>query len=804
MEDSSMPHATVVEATVLEERADGVVLDCDVEYNGGEVGNFSLPETGYPAKIRFYDDDVFRFEFYATPEVVEEAETLPLDESNWDGPDELAVKREDGHLRLETAQLRVHVGLTEWSLSVESIDGRSLLSEQRDDAAAKDGARSQPLGFSAEEVNRWPLRTAETGAAFKLQGDERIFGLGEKFTEFEKRGQHVQSWVTQPHGAETPHSYKNVPFFLSSKGYGFLADTYRKVDFDIGCESTVSNQVSVHDDTFQFVFFYGPDFEDILADYTSLSGRPSRVPKWSLGVWMSRLAYQNRSELENVADRLREEGMPSDVLHLDPPWLKDDQLCDLLWDREDFPDPEGMIEQLHDQDFKLSLWENPYISTLTEAFDEARENDYLVRDAGGKPYMLSRLNWSPTRSGIVDFSNPDAVEWWKDRHDHLLEMGVDVFKTDFGEYLPEDAICHDMTSGRVSRNRQAHRYTQAVYEAMAEARPDRRPLLWARPGWAGGQQYPVHWGGDPNTTFEAMAASLRGGLSLVLSGYAFWGADIGGFHGEPSTELYVRWAQFGLLGNSHARFHGTTPREPWAFGDRALDIVRDYARERYRLLPYLFSYAERAPETGLPVMRPLVLEFQDDRGVYGIGDQFMVGENLLLAPVLTEDGHVDVYLPHGTWVDHWTSERYEGGQTLSLDVDLDEMPVFRRAGTITPTTEPRQSVPEEPFDAVELQVALERGATDATFEYADGDVAGTIRASADEAHETLAFEFEPASDGSLSKTRFSATVEGLQRTPETVTVESDGRDVHVLDSVERNPGPGEWTETDDGTIAVEF
>jgi alpha-D-xyloside xylohydrolase len=804
-----MPRARVARATVAREFEDGVALDCDVEYDRGEVGNFSLPKTGYPIEIRFYDDGVFRFEFHGAPEVRAAHETLPLAEDELGGPSELRIVNDGDTLRLETAELRVHVGLTEWSFHVETVDGRSLLSEQREDDAAKDGARSSPLGFIVEETNRWPLRTTGAGAAFKLRGDERIFGLGEKFTEFEKRGQRVESWVTQPHGAETPHSYKNVPFFLSSRGYGFLADTYRKVDFEVGSDSTVSNEVTVDDDNFQFVFFHGPSFKEILDDYTALTGRPGHVPRWSLGVWMSRLAYETREELEGVTEQLRETGMPCDVVHLDPTWLDGDRLCDLVWDRDAFPDPEGMIDDLHADGFKLSLWENPYVLTITEAYEEARENGYLVRDSGGKPYLLSRLSWSPVRGGIVDFSNPEAVKWWQDRHAHLLEMGVDVFKTDFGEYLPEDAVCFDGTSGRVSRNRQAHRYTEAVHEAMAEARPDRRPLLWARPGWAGGQQFPVHWGGDPNTTFEAMAASLRGGLSLALSGYAFWGADIGGFHGEPSTELYVRWAQFGLLGNSHARFHGTTPREPWHFGDRALEIVREYARERYRLLPYLFSYAERAPETGLPVMRPLVLEFQDDRGVYGIGDQFLVGENLLLAPVFDADGHVEVYLPRGKWVDYWTGDSYEGGQTLSLDVDLEEMPVFLRAGTITPTTEPTESVSEEPFESVELRVLLDDGATDATFEYVDGDVAGTIRATADAAHDTVEFAFDAASGCSLSPERFTATVEGIDGVPETVAVASSDADgdqgeFEPLERVDAQPAAGEWTVDDDGTVSVGF
>jgi alpha-D-xyloside xylohydrolase len=803
--DYIMPRARVTNASVRERHEDDVILDCTVAYDGGsDDDTFSLPEEGFPVRIRFYDDRVFRFEFYATPEVSDEVETLPLSEAAFDGPTELTCTTGDNHLLMETSALSVRVGLAEWSFEVRSAEGRSLLTEQRDDDAAKDGVRSHPLGFDAEQTSRWPLKATNAGSSFKLRGDERIFGFGESFTAFEKSGQQVDSWVTQPHGAETPHSYKNVPFFLSSNGYGLLADTYRRVSFDVGSESTISKGVTVDDDNFQFVFFYGPSFKDVLDDYTALTGRPGEVPKWSLGVWMSRLAYQTREELEGVADRLREEEMPCDVLHLDPPWLANNGLCGLNWDREAFPDPEGMIENLHHGGFKLCLWEYPYLLSTTDAFDEARKAGYLVNDEAGKPYLLSRLSWEGVRGGIVDFSNPDAVAWWQARHEHLLEMGVDVFKTDFGEYLPEDAVCADGATGRASRNRQVHRYTRAVHEAMAETRPDRTPLLWARPGWAGGQQYPVHWGGDPNTTFGAMAASLRGGLSLALSGYAFWSADIGGFHGEPSTELYVRWAQFGLLGNSHARFHGTTPREPWAFGEEAFDIVREYARERYRLLPYLYSYAERAPETGIPVMRPLVLEFQNDRGVHGIGDQFMMGENLLLAPVFDPDGYVEVYLPPGRWVDYWSGDTYEGGQTLSLRVDLDEMPVFLRAGTITPTTAPTESVPEGAFEDVTLRVVLEEGNTDAAFEYADGDVAGAIRVRADEDHEALAFGFDAENGCSLAPARFDATVEGVDGVPGTVTVEArDGR-AETLARVDADPDAGEWTTDDDGTLTVRF
>ncbi|MFB6198081.1 MAG: TIM-barrel domain-containing protein, partial [Halobacteriaceae archaeon] len=250
-------------------------------------------------------------------------------------------------------------------------------------------------------------------------------------------------------------------------------------------------------------------------------------------------------------------------------------LCDLIWDEEAFPDPEDMIESLHDNGFKISLWEYPYLLAGTEAFDKAVRNGYLVGDGTGAPLLLDRISWPGDRGGILDITNQEAKTWWQDKHRPLLEMGVDVFKCDFGEYLPRDAVLADGRNGAGARNIYPNLYAEAIQEVMAEYREP--PLLWSRSGWAGGQQYPVHWGGDPYTSFGALAASLRGGLSLTLSGYGFWSSDVGGFKGEPSTELYIRWAQFGLLGMSHVRFHGTTPREPWHFGEDAVEIVRKFA-----------------------------------------------------------------------------------------------------------------------------------------------------------------------------------------------------------------------------------
>lgn len=773
---------------------DVVTLDCTVSFDHDvEIDKYELPTRAISVRIEFFSPSTFRFELDTTPTGANDArrEGIEFHDEAIQAGISPSVSESDGVLSVTTTELELRIGLDEWSFEVLTSSGTSLLKEQRTDITAKGESRTDPLGFTSEVVNRWPFRTTETGGSFELFPDEHIYGLGEKFTDLDKRGQTIESWITQPNGAETERSYKNVPFYLSSRGYGLLVDTTQRTTFDFGRTSTVSKDISVEDDSFAFVFFHGPSFKDILSQYTALTGRPGSVPKWSLGVWMSRLGYQNRAELESVTDEIRTRGFPCDVVHLDPPWLRPGHLCDLVWDRESFPDPDGMIEALHEDGFKLCLWEYPYLLTETEAFHEAAEKGYLITDPRGEPYLLTRLSWAADHGGIVDFTNPDARQWWKDKHRPLVEMGVDVFKTDFGEYLPEDAIMADGRSGKAVRNEHTNLYTRTVHEAMAEAGSE--PLLWARPGWAGGQQYPVHWGGDPNSTFGSMASSLRGGLSLACSGYAFWSCDIGGFHGEPSPELYVRWAQFGLLGMSHARFHGTTPREPWEYGEEAAEIVQRYALERYRLLPYLHSLSVEATESGLPVMRPLVLEFQDDMAVYDNQTQLMLGDALLVAPVLSSTNSLTLYLPEGQWVDYWTDERYEGGQTITVETPLDTMPVFQRAGTTIPTREPTQWIDDTPAEEVTLRTVLEGGFIDYETTTYELEANGTdVQLFSDEATGTIAVDV----DG--DHTRFELIVRAVETPP--LSIEVNGQ---TLTKVDEAPVHGEWTYAD-GTVVAKL
>jgi len=773
-------HTTVAGVADYAVEGDTVRFDCETE----------TPEAAtdrtLPVELSFFDARTFRFELRANPEVRAERPYPEYDEEAVDRSVDLSVTERDGDLTVETGALTVLVGLAEWSFRVVA-DGETVFEEQRADVDVFGEDRVRPLGVTQETVNHNPAPVTETGTAFALDPDESIYGVGEQFVEFDRRGREVEAWHEEPLGTETERAYKNIPFHLSTNGYGLLVDTTARVTYDFGKASTASGTISVEDDVFAFVFFYGPEFADVIERYTALTGRPDRPPKWSFGTWMSRLGYESRAELESVADRLREEEVPCDVLHLDPFWMPRGESCTLEWDTDQFPDPEGMIAGLRERNFRLSLWEHPHVPVGTDTFDEGASDGYFVTDGTGRPYVMDNTRQGDYRGALVDFTDPDAVEWWQEKHRDLLEQGVAVFKTDYGEYVPEDAIFANGKSGAVMHNVYPYLYNEAVYEAIEAVNGPEEAVVWGRSAWTGSQRYPMHWGGDPQTSWNGMAAALRGGLSASLSGSAFWSHDIGGFRGTPSEDLYVRWAQFGLL-SSNSRCHGTTPREPWEFGDQALSIFREYARLRYRLLPYIYTYAEVAARTGLPVVRPLVLAYQDDPRVHHIDDQFLLGEDVLVAPVFTDSGTRSVYLPDGEWREYWTDDRYEGGQTVERAVDIDELPIFVRAGSVVPQREPTQSVRSGTPEKLELDATPGDGEAHGRFYDIDADE--LINIALEQADGTLSVDLDD-----VTADRVILTVR--ETDPEAVVVDSTR-----LQRVDSAPDAGEWTSTDEGVFVV--
>jgi alpha-D-xyloside xylohydrolase len=615
------------------------------------------------------------------------------------------LAEDDGALTLDSGSLKVILARSSWAPTVEDAGGRILV-EPSADARLLRAPFVLPLGFSRDGRGRVAFHDS-----FSLAVGERLYGLGEQFGSLEKRGQRIVSWTREASGGLTSTvSYFNIPFFMSSRGYGVFLHHSSKIVYELGQPALESVAFRVDDPYLDYFFIYGPNPREIIARYTELTGRPVAPPSWSFGAWYSRCWYRDREQVEGIVERLRELGIPGDVIHLDPLWLKERRSrkldgCDFVWDEEAFPDPQGLVRWLAERGFKLSLWENPYVYVDTEMHREGLEKGYFVRSQGGG---LARPLDNPDDTVLPDFTNPEAYRWWQDKHRPYLRMGVAAFKPDYGEAVPADALFADGRTGEQAHNIYPLLFNRCVYEVMREERGE--AMLFGRSGYAGSQRYPINWTGDQPTTWGGMAAALRAGLSLSLSGISMWSHDIGGFwnpdsFGPPDPTLYVRWAQFGLL-SCHARFHGIREREPWQFGDKAVEVVREFARLRYRLLPYIYSLAREAEATGLPVVRPLVLEYPDDPVAATVDYEYLLGPYLLVAPVMNEEGRCLVYLPPGSWYDWWSGERLQGPQHLRLEAPLERLPLYVRGDSLLVTGPEMEYVGQREWRPLTVDVRL--------------------------------------------------------------------------------------------------
>jgi alpha-D-xyloside xylohydrolase len=558
---------------------------------------------------------------------------------------------------------------------------------------------------------------------------ETIYGLGERFGPLVKNGQIVDSWNADG-GTSSEQAYKNVPFYLSSKGYGVLVDSPARVSFEVGSEVTSRNQFSVEGQELGYYVFAGPTQKDILRRYTGLTGRPARVPAWSMGLWLSTSFTTDYTEETTSAfvDGMAERDLPLSVFHFDCFWMRQFHWCDFVWDPIAFPDPAGMIRRLKDRGLRISLWINPYIAQRSVLFEEGRRLGYLLKRPDGSVWQ-----WDLWQAGmaIVDFTNPGATAWYRSKLQALIDLGIDCFKTDFGERIPTDVAWHDGSDPERMHNYYAQLYNAAVFGLLGENRGDGEAVLFARSATAGGQQFPVHWGGDCESTFEAMAESLRGGLSLAASGFGYWSHDIGGFEGTPDPAIFKRWVPFGLL-SSHSRLHGSSSyRVPWAFDDEAVDVLRKFTRLKLSLMPYLMTAAAEAHQDGVPMMRPMVLEFPDDPAAAYLDRQYMLGHDLLVAPVMSFDGEVSFYLPGGRWTHLLTGEVIAGPRWVRQTHGFDSLPVLVREGAVIPVGAVDDRPEYDWAEGVELRWFAPSEGVTTTVELpdADGGVAAVIELS---------------------------------------------------------------------------
>ncbi|MFD8497185.1 alpha-xylosidase [Amycolatopsis sp. NPDC059657] len=509
-----------------------------------------------------------------------------------------------------------------------------------------------------------------------------VYGLGERFGPLVRNGQVVDIWNADA-GTSSEQAYKNVPFYLTNSGYGVFVNHPGQVSFEVASESVSRVQFSVEGQTMEYFVIYGPTPKEIIRKYTALTGKPALPPAWSFGLWLSTSFTTDYDEktVSEFVDGMIERDLPLSVFHFDCFWMREFNWCDFEWDPRTFPDPEGMLERLKARDLHISVWINPYVAQRSPLFAEGVEGGFLLKKPNGDVWQWDL--WQPGMA-LVDFTNPAARAWYASKLDALLEQGVDCFKTDFGERVPTDVAYFDGSDPERMHNYYTYLYNQTVFDVLRKRRGDGEAVVFARSATTGSQQFPVHWGGDCESTYESMAESLRGGLSLGLSGFGYWSHDIGGFEGTPDPALFKRWIAFGML-SSHSRLHGSSSyRVPWLFDEEAVDVLRVFSKLKARLMPYLWNAALQASTDGTPMMRAMALEFPDDPACTHLERQYMLGDSLLVAPVFSDDGEVSYYVPEGVWTDFFTGEEIHGPRWVKTTCDFLTVPLLVRPNTVLP------------------------------------------------------------------------------------------------------------------------
>lgn len=586
--------------------------------------------------------------------------------------------RKDGMVQFATASLSVRIQLDPYRVEILAPDRSVLCEISGGEKNFFKNWDSYNTGVSQPFDGGLPIATEQ----FTLRPEEAIYGLGETFVRLNKVGQTLDLNLVDALGTSTPRSYKSVPLYVSTHGYGVFFNHSSRMTYWIGSRSACDIQVAAEDEYLDYFIITG-SIREILDRYTDLTGKGHMPPTWSFGYWQSKISYTSAEETLEIARNLRENDVPCDVIHLDTHWFKADWYCDLKFDKARFPDPKAYLDELAGMGFKVSLWQLPYIPEGCELFDQLKAVDGFVKTEDGDIYNCG-ICFTPGFKGIVgviDFSNPQAVDVHQKWLGKLFRLGAKVVKTDFGESAPPDGVYHDGTPGHQMHNLYPLLYNDAVNQVTERETGD--ALVWARSAWAGSQRYPVHWGGDNSPNWDNMIPQLEGGLSLGLSGFQFWSQDIGGFLGGTGGDLLIRWMQLGMF-LSHSRIHGAGDRELYKFEPDVQEICRDYIQLRYRLLPYILGSAQRCVAESVPMARPLVVDYQDDPTTWSVSDQFLFGDGMLVAPIVTPRGKRRIYLPHDVWYDWWTGERLEGGRWINVEVDLKTMPLYVRAGTLVP------------------------------------------------------------------------------------------------------------------------
>ncbi len=661
------------------------IVTCEADRDSLHIVARTQKQTEVKICLSFLSDTAFRFQMFP-----DGGQRHPKNQIfDFDRLSTALFSEEEDYYEYGMPLLKVRFRKAFWEMSV-CRGNRLLTKEQIFDTNVDNRWKMLPLGFVRDEKGACT-------AVFEnmyLYSDEAFFGFGEKFTGLNKRGQLLHCWQKDALSTNTEDSYKGHPFFLSSRGYAILWNTFTRSCFDMGFTSQVSYQLSSEDGYLDYCLYANGhealDYQNLLQQYVTSTGPIPEIPRWALGFWLSKCSYQTREEVEGVVKKAREFKLPLDVIHIDG-WQKPAYAGLWEWDTERFPDPEEMLLFLKAHHVHLSLWNYPYLEKSSPAFDEIREKGFFVRNAAGEPACFYAMADAQEVSACFDFTNPEMVAWYKERLKKIINMGVDVIKTDFSEAVPEDAVYFDGSSGIEGHNKLTYLYARTVYETMKECKGDKAaPLIWGRSGFAGSHRIPAAWAGDSSSALNNHSAILRGGLSLSMSGVPFWGFDLGGFYSTdasgneclPTEEEYLRSVQLGLS-MPLSRAHGKTPREPWMYSENVLKNVRKYDEIRHSLGPYLCAMMYRSHLECVPMLRTLAFMYPGDPVAETVELEYMLGDALLVAPPFDRERY-RIYLPEGKWLDCLQGAVLDGGQFITVEPSLFQLPVFQRQNTILP------------------------------------------------------------------------------------------------------------------------
>lgn len=611
---------------------------------------------------------------------------------------------------IKTSALEARIQLSPFQISFYDPSGRLLSSDARE------------MGWDGERVRSWK----------SMPADEHYFGLGEKAGPLDKRGHAYVMWNTDPAGydALTDPMYQTIPFFLGirdGRAYGIFFDNTYRSTFDMGAESADSYSFGADGGNMDYYFFAGPDPKQIISRYTELVGRAPLPPLWTLGYLQSSAYYTPESTVRFVADNFRRRHIPCDAIFLDTIHMDGDRI--FTWDKKAFPDPPKMIADLRKDGFRMFAIIDPGVKAEKGywVYDQGLAGNYFLKRKNGELYIGEI--W-PGKSAFPDFTSEKTRQWWGSLFDGFTKDGLSGFLTDMDEptvdalpmdvgwrpaFFPPDVIHDDHgqhTPDAKNHNVYGLLMTEATREGLLRLRPNERPFVITRATYAGGQRYAAQWTGDNVGTWEDLRTSLRTVMTAGISGLPFFGSDVGGFIGYPSPELYTRWLEAGVFHPLFITHSGNENHtlDPWSFGGKLEAINRRTLELRYRLLPYLYNAFYQSTQTGLPIMRALVLDFPGDRAVMdltpdSLTNEFLFGNDLLVAPVVN-DGEIErsVYLPADTWYDFWSGKRYTGPATITVDAPLGFIPMFARAGGVIPTRQLVEHTDQAPIDPLTFEI----------------------------------------------------------------------------------------------------